>query len=205
MLAQVLNRDFTLGTVAATERQLRSVVANRKAGILGRPGDPRELATDELEELADALGEALAAESVPDDGPVPAQPGDQPPPPKSDYAYVPGNPVVGLVQAALEAHATGAMGVEERTMDDDRREGGEPSAVADVRLDNIQRRGHPAGGRASGRSAAGRPEVLDHRPWLGQLLRGHGLAAVQKEEAQFRQPASAAAAARRGCARLVLR
>ena len=89
MLAQVLNRDFTLGTVAATEKQLRSVIANRRAGILGRPDDPREIPTDELEELADALAGAFAAESAPADGPRPAQPGEQAPPPKSDYAYVP--------------------------------------------------------------------------------------------------------------------
>jgi|SRR5215217_1484466 len=138
MLAQVLNRDFTLGTVAATEQQLRSVIANRRAGILGRPEDPREIPTAELEELADALAGAFAAESGPHDGPRPAEPGAQAPPPKTDYAYLPGNPVVGLVQVALEAHAAG-MDVEERTMADDRR-GGPLPVVTDRRLAGVELR-----------------------------------------------------------------
>ena len=159
MLAQVLNRDFTLGTVAATEKQLRSVIANRRAGILGRPDDPREIPTDELEELADALSGAFAAESAPADGPRPAQPGGQAPPPKSDYAYVPRNPVVGLVQVALEAHASGAMDVEERTMDDDRR-GGPLPVVTDRRLAGVELRMTGDGRRLWGRMEVANPKLL---------------------------------------------
>ena len=165
MLAQVLNRDFTLGTVAATEKQLRSVIANRRAGILGRPDDPREIPTDELEELADALAGAFAAESAPADGPRPAQPGEQAPPPKSDYAYVPGNPVVGLVQVALEAHAAGAMDVEERTMDDDRR-GGPLPVVTDRRLAGVELRMTGDGRRLWGRMEVANPKLLSDPGWL---------------------------------------
>ena len=179
MLAQVLNRDFTLGTVAATEKQLRSVIANRRAGILGRPDDPREIPTDELEELADALAGAFAAESAPEDGPRPAQPGEQAPPPKSDYAYVPGNPVVGLVQVALEAHAAGAMDVEERTMDDDRRGGPLPVVAEEIYRQAIASPGRPlADVLAELRARSYERDPFDDS-WAAYCLFGDPLAALQ--------------------------
>lgn len=175
MLAQVLNRDFTLGTVAATEQQLRSVIANRRAGILGRPEDPREIPTAELEELADALAGAFAAESAPHDGPRPAEPGAQAPPPKTDYAYLPGNPVVGLVQVALEAHAAGVMDVEERTMADDRR-GGPLPVVTDRRLAGVELRMTGDGRRLWGRMEVANPKLLSDPGWLrsvASMLKRH--------------------------------
>src|SRR5205823_2028371 len=136
--AQILNREFVLSYLSASERQLRRVVANREAGLVtGPPTEIDAISSDELREVAAILAQAVEREegAQPDAGP-PAQLGDEPPPPKDDYAYIPREPLLGLVQSALEAYASAHLVAEEQPMLDDRRAGPTP-VVTDQRLAGV--------------------------------------------------------------------
>src|SRR5207244_2611940 len=111
-----------LGMVRASEHQLRSVIANREAGLVtGPPAELDAVSTKELRELADLLSDTAAREEAAKPVGPPAQLAEEPPPPKDDYAYMPREPLLGLFQSTLEAHATSELPVEETPMLDDRR------------------------------------------------------------------------------------
>jgi hypothetical protein len=165
MLAQVLNREFMLAALASTERELRTLEANREAGILGQEDDPRDIDTTELVDVADVLAGALERESVGASGPASEPFGEEPPPPKDDYAYLPRDSVIGLLQAALEQHLEGQFTVETREMLDDRR-GGSLPVVTDRRIQEINLTLAGDGRRLWRRMEVAHPGVLSDPRWI---------------------------------------
>jgi hypothetical protein len=171
VLAQVLNRDFLLGMVRASEQELRSVIANRAAGLfMGRPTKLGEIPTEELRELADALAEvAQREEAAREDTGAPAQAGEGRPPPKDDYAYVPREPLLGLFQSSLEAYATNELPIEEKQMADDRRAGPVP-VVTDRRLAGLDLQLTAEGRRVWRRMEVAHPKILSDPRWVRSVV-----------------------------------
>lgn len=171
MLAQVLNRPFVLSTVRTSERALRTVIANREAGLVtGPPTALDAISTGELRTLAETLAESTRREdaAAPAAGP-PEQVGDEPPPPKDDYAYLPREPLLGLFQSALQTHVSLELPIEEKQMLDDRRAGPVP-VVTDRRLAGIDLALAADGRRTWGRMEISNPRILSDPRWLLSLV-----------------------------------
>ncbi|HEX8085400.1 MAG TPA: metallophosphoesterase [Solirubrobacteraceae bacterium] len=173
MLAQVLNRDFMVGVMAATEKELRSLAANREAGVFGKPSELDEIDTAELLELADQIAALRESEeqAPPDGGLEPEQVAEQPPPPKDDYAYLPREPLAGGLQSALETYVREAgVGTKRRELLDDRRSGPEP-VVTDELIEGIELQLRPDGRRWFGRMEIAHPKLLMSDPrWLKSVF-----------------------------------
>lgn len=171
MIAQFLNRDYMLAMASATRAEVERVIADREAGLGGAPSPLDQVSSDDLRALVATLAEAEAAERAggPEAGP-PAEPSDRPPPPKDDYAYMPRDPVLGLLQTALE---TGVEAADERVevarMRDDRRSGPVP-IVSDRRLSDVTLRLTPDGRRVWGKMEVARPKFLSDPRWAKSLL-----------------------------------
>ncbi len=102
MLAQTLNRDFMLGVVEASELQLRAVVRNREHGIFGESGDPGDLDTAELTQLADDLAATLERERAAAGAGAGAGAAGAS---KDDRAYMPRDARMALIQSRFESAA----------------------------------------------------------------------------------------------------
>lgn len=177
MLAQLLNRDFILDMVRASERELRRITANREAGLItGPPSQLDEVSTEELLQLADLLAQSAHREELAEPGVAPpAQVGEEPPPPKDDYAYLPRDPLLGLFQSALEALVSDELPIEERKMLDDRR-GGPLPVVTDRRLTGIDLQLGADGRRVWRAKEVGHPKILSDPRWVLSLASmGKGL------------------------------
>ena len=172
MLAQVLNRDFVLGVAAESEQAIRTVIANREAGLVGAP-DPEldSLTAQELAEVADTLRDAAAREreQAPRQAPAPTG-GEPPPPPKDDYAYVPRDPLLGGLQSAFEQHAReAALPTDTVEMLDDRRSGPLP-VVTDDRLAGVTLTLDADGRRLWGRMEVAHFKPLSDPRWLKSVF-----------------------------------
>jgi calcineurin-like phosphoesterase family protein len=165
VLAQVLNRDFLMDTVRGTEDGVRRVIANREAGVLGEPDDPQDIDTADLHAIADALADALERESASDGPPTPHQVGDAPPPPKDDYAYMPRESVMAMMQAAVEGHARDQLAVETQEMSDDER-GGLLPVVTDERIEGVPLTLTDDGRRIWSRMQIAHPMILSDPGWI---------------------------------------
>lgn len=142
------------------------MIARREAGLVGAPSPVDDLSTQELSELADLLGVTADreqnAESI--TGP-PHQIGDEPPPPKDDYAYMPREQLLGLLQGAFEGHVTPLLQVEESPLLDDRRAGPIP-VVTDRRLAGVTLQLTPEGRRLWRRMEIAQPKILSDPRWI---------------------------------------
>lgn len=179
MLAQTLNQDFMVAVAEATGQLIDRTLADREAGIMGAPSPVDDISSDELRVLAEQLRAAARGAGEPQE--EPEQVGERPPPPKDDYAFVPRDPVLGLLQTAFEAQVAAAgVAVEERKLLDDRRSGPLP-AVTDRVLGDVPLRMTPDDRRVWGRMEVAHPKILSDWRWIksvGAMLhrRIHGRA-----------------------------
>lgn len=170
MLAQTLNRDFLLAVGEATDTTLRRAVADRKRGLFQAGNPLNEVDTDEINEVAELIRAAVAGEGVERDEGEAEQMGDRPPPPRTDYAYVPREDVLGILQTAFEAamREEGAV-TTDRPAPDDRRSGPLP-VVTDERLESIPLRLSPEGRRVFGRMEVADIKILSDPRWAKSVL-----------------------------------
>jgi hypothetical protein len=164
MLAQVLNRDFVHGTLEATERQVRAVMANREAGVFINPRRD-QVSDEELRELAELLTAALRKDAEGTHEMPAMQHGEEPAPPKEDYAYVPRDPVLGLFQSTLDNHLSRELVTQKVQMLDDRRAGPTP-AVTDLRVEGIDLKLTAEGKRLWRKMEIAQPKVLSDPRWI---------------------------------------
>ena len=93
MIEQMLNREFVLAVCAGLRVHTDAAVQKRKQGGGRQRGPLGGIEDEELAAFADALAEAGAGPSVP----APATH-----PPKDDVAFIPHDPLLSIVQSAIE-------------------------------------------------------------------------------------------------------
>lgn len=171
MLAQTLNRDFLLGVANSSAAEIDRVRATRKAGVFGAPSPLDQLTDAELDQLAAWLRTAVASVDEERDSAEPEQVSDVPPPPKDDYAFMPREPELGLLQAALEefVHTDPQIQIESQPMLDDRRAGPEP-VVTDQRLAGVELDFTGEGRRVWKRFEVAQPKILSDPRWVLSLF-----------------------------------
>jgi hypothetical protein len=147
------------------------VLADREAGFVRGPSPLDDICSGELRALLAMLEQAELAERANGAAaPAAAEPDDRPPPPKDDFAFMPREPVLGLLQSALEVGVDehGAP-VEVVRMLDDRRSGPTP-IVTDRALKDAKLRVTPEGRRIFGRKEVTHPKFLSDPRWARSLL-----------------------------------
>jgi hypothetical protein len=159
VLAQVLNRDFVLGVAGSTERRIESHIAERAAGLRA-PDALREVPTEELRETSARLAAARASAEA-----EAALGGEADAPRKEDYAWIPRDALLSLLQSALESHARATLPTEEVRMDDDGREGEVP-AVTDELIAGVELRHTQAQRRIWGPMEVAHPGFLSDPRWI---------------------------------------
>lgn len=170
MIAQLLNREFLLAVADQARTDLELELAAR-AGPARRSGAPSEL--DELDsaDLIDVIGELSAAtrgregiEPAADPGPPSAAPGARP---KDDFAYVPRDAMLSLLQTAVEeyAEARDDVAISEQPLLDDKRGGDEP-AVTDRQFADVPLARTADGRRRWGDMEVAKQKLLSDPGWL---------------------------------------
>jgi 3',5'-cyclic AMP phosphodiesterase CpdA len=165
MIAQVLNRDFLLVVADEVRKDLEREVGARN-GQRRRGGAPSEvdkLDTHDLKEAAELLRAATAGRERLEPAPNGGEPTDeQGPRPKDDFAFIPQDAMLSILQTALEERfeTDDKFRLVERPLLDDRRGGDEP-AVTDVQLEDV-----PLTRTAHGRRKWGDMEIAKGKQWL---------------------------------------
>jgi len=165
MIAQVLNRDFLLVVADEVrkdlEREAKGRTAKRRRG--GAPSPLDTLDTEELDEAAEMLREVSAGREHLEPVPGGGQPDDQEGPrPKDDFAYIPRDAVLSLLQTELEERfeTDDSIKLVDRPLLDDRRSGLEP-AVTDRQLEDVR-----LTRTVRGRRKWGDMEIAKGKQWL---------------------------------------
>jgi 3',5'-cyclic AMP phosphodiesterase CpdA len=135
VIAQVLNRDFVMQATGLLRTELEREAERRKSGGGRRAGlatPVDDLEDEELSSLVESLGQ-LTVDAAEDLGPM----GDAPP--REDFAFIPRDPLLSLVQTTIDEHVEESAGVEieESPLPDRRGGGGEVPAVTDRRIADI--------------------------------------------------------------------
>jgi hypothetical protein len=165
VIAQVLNREFLLGQLADVREGLTQELVMRDRR--GRPSPLDEFSEADVEEVVKMLEATTEApeglEAVPED--EAAEPTEARP--KDDFAFVPRDPLMSIVQTALEdtVETREPEAIAERPMLDDRRSGPEP-VVTDRHLAAVPLYRTPTGRRAWGRFEVSRPKILSDPRWV---------------------------------------
>jgi hypothetical protein len=146
MIAQVLNRQFVLDQLEAVRQQLEEDSAGGRRGGVAAP-DIADLALDDFALALDEVRAAAAREQVESSGqpgfpPPPAERRGEQAPPLDDFAFISRDPVISLLQSALEAyfdeHASeGERVANEEPADDGRRGAQEDVAVTDRSIEGL--------------------------------------------------------------------
>ena len=105
MIAQVLNRDFLLLVADEVRRDLEREVEHRGARRRrrGPPSELDNLTKEELDETVELLREATADRERLEPAPGGGDPSDEAGArPKDDFAYIPQDAMLSLIQTALE-------------------------------------------------------------------------------------------------------
>ena len=150
MIAQVLNREFVLTQVRGAQRGLEEELAMRDRR--GAAGPLDRFSDKEVSEFVALL------EASPDrpEGLEPAGPGDElldpdEPRPQDDFAFVPSDPLLSIVQSVFEETVAerNPDALVEKELPDDRRSGARP-VVTDTQLADVQLYRTRSGRRAWG-------------------------------------------------------
>ena len=167
MIAQVLNREFALASTEAVREGLQRqlAVADRRSG-----GPLADIPEDDLRAIIDALGRIEEKpEGLQEAERPPEEPGGDGPPPRDDYAYVPRDPLVSIVQSAIEEQARlreRDQITEGRYAEDRRGPTGGPPAVTTEEFVGIPLRRTPEGRRLWKRFEVARPLILSDPKWV---------------------------------------
>jgi hypothetical protein len=174
VIAQILNREFVLEQLRAVREHLQSEVAGgeRRGGVPeSRPGEP-EVSGDDLALALEVVSVTEDREETVSSG----QPGFEPPvserrgqdsPPLDDLSFFSRDPVISLLQSALDEHLENQFAedlVSEQPSE--RRGGGDPR---DVAVTDRALAGWDVGREEDGRRLLGRFEPADVR-WVGSAL-----------------------------------
>lgn len=160
MIAQVLNRDFLMQAAAIVEDELDKEVRRRKSPRRrrGMSTEIDELDTREIEDAVQALRSVtVSREDLTAEAGDPTD--DHITRPKSDFAYVPRDALLSLIQTAIDEHVEQTDGIEidVTPMLDDRRSGNIP-IVTDRRIADL-----PLTRTSQGRRKFGDMEVAKHK------------------------------------------
>ena len=174
MIAQVLNREFVLEQLRAVREHLQDEVAGserRGGGTETRPGEP-DVSPDDLAQALDAVSAAADREETSSSG----QEGFDPPaserrgpasPPLDDASFFSRDPVVSLLQSALDEHLENQFAEELVTSEpSERRGGGDPR---DIPVTDRSLAGWESRRDGDGRRLLGRFEPADVR-WVGSAV-----------------------------------
>jgi Calcineurin-like phosphoesterase len=183
MIAQLLNREFVLQMAAAARADLDRELKDRRAAGTRRGSVPDELDAipdADLEGLLAGLDaieeqpEELSGEGLWEDAPrrrgLPDE-REQAPRPKDDFAFIPPDRVLSLVQSALEEYIETRRpeAVEDRPLLDDRR-GDEAPAITDRQLKDVPLRLSADKRRLWGPFEVARPKILSDPRWALTVL-----------------------------------
>lgn len=160
MIAQVLNREFLLTQVRGAQLGLEEELALRDRR--GAPGPLDQFSGDEVAEFIALLEErSTGSEEL------------EPSEPKDDFAFVPSDPLLSIVQSAFETTLgeQSPDAIVEKELPDGRRAGA-PAAVTDTQLAGVELVRAPPGRRVWGQM-----EVTSLKPfsdprwiWAGAML-----------------------------------
>lgn len=152
MIAQLLNRQFVIEQMESLRDQLRDDVNRERRG--GRGAD--ELEPSDYKEALDYVDDALAKEKRQSSGqpgfePIAQRRGGEEIAPLDDYAFLSRDPVVSIVQSALEysyRHPDSRVRVIRQELSDDRRQReSDYPVITDESLEDYQPRRGPEGRR----------------------------------------------------------
>lgn len=182
MIAQVLNRQFVIQQLADIEKRLRIDVDQGREG--GRD-DAADLARADYEAAHDHVAIVLEQESAVSSGqigfvpPAPARRSGQASPPLDDFVFISHDPIVSIVQSALEfyfQHPESRDKVVQQEMPDDPRRGDNDTAIiTDKRLPGGTAR------RSAGRRILDQFSITDPG-WVSSLV-AQGVRLLRKRHA----------------------
>jgi Calcineurin-like phosphoesterase len=165
VIAQILNREYTLASTDAVREGLERELAlgNRRGA-----GPLAEFDEADLQSVLDALSRIKdKPEGLEEAERPPEEPGGEAPPPRDDYAYVPRDPLVSIVQSAIEEQVALRAGDEitETRYAEDRRGPG-PSPVTALQFADVPLTRTPEGRRLWKRFEVARPLILSDPRWV---------------------------------------
>ena len=166
MIAQVLNRGFLLEVAELAREEFGRELSRRESGgrRRGLAGPLDEADDGEVRDLRDSLA-ALAEESAKE---AAEREAPEKEPPKDDFAYIPRDPLMSLLQTTIEEHVeeSDEIEVEESPLRGGRRAtGGEP-AVTDRRIAGIPLTADAARRRKWGDMEIARNPIFSDPGWL---------------------------------------
>jgi 3',5'-cyclic AMP phosphodiesterase CpdA len=169
MIAQVLNKDFLLQAATVVQEDLERELKRRsKPGRRRAAGELDELGSDEIGEVAGELAGMTAKHEPLEAAPEGGEPSDeQGARPKDDFAYVPRDALLSLIQTTIEEHVeeSDEVEVEKAPMPDDRR-GGEEPAVTDDRIADFELTRTRSGRRKFGDMEVAKNKLFSDPGWL---------------------------------------
>jgi hypothetical protein len=161
MIAELSHLEFMLSQVGATRNGIdRTIAARSRRG--GAPSRLDEFSTDELRELSAAL-ERAAASALKD-----AVGGDERISSKDALAYIPRDPLVSIVQWAIDEYFESIEPtalVKVTPVDDGRRSAGEP-VFAELSIRGVELPPDPDDRRILGRFEVVHPKALGDPRWV---------------------------------------
>jgi hypothetical protein len=170
VLAQTLNREFVAAVAELTGEVIDRVVADRDAGHAGAPTGLEDVSSDALRALTLDLANAVRTERDKAALDRPEQVSERPPPPKGDYAFIPQDELLSLLQTAFEAEV-GAAGVPvtARPLTDDRRSGPVP-VVTDRQLADLPLQLAPDDRRVWRKMEVAKLKILSDPRWVKSVF-----------------------------------
>lgn len=177
LIAQLLNREFLLGLAQQARTDIQRELAQRQSPRRSAKSSLEPLDNAELRGIAAALG---SIEEQPESLTEPtrdvnAAPDELPANnirPKEDFAFVPRDPLLSLLQTTLDDYFESEHPevIEEHRMLDDRRGTAPEPAVTDRRLKGVELRWTVDGRRLWKRFEVANPKVLSDPRWAWCLL-----------------------------------
>lgn len=166
VIAQLLNREFLLAQVGGVQHGLEHELAMHDRR--GRPGPLDRFSDQDVRELVEALAAIPERPEGLEAAAPTAEASEQTAPrPKNDFAFVPQDPLLSIVQSVFEetVAAQNPAAVTEKPLHDDRRSGSAP-IVTDRQFAGLPLHRTPTGRRVWGRFEVTRPKVLSDPRWV---------------------------------------